>query len=176
MSVSKITGQIVYYYPHADLFNDVQEQSAFMCKNIVSKDGDDLVERYVITPDEEHMFKLCLREALPSIYDTVRVLTHGIDDAITDAMDASTLGGIISATMPTGKYVVIRLMDNGAYNPNEVKIVDSALQTAIELGCLSEFYTRVIHQDLTKLSAAKFSAQMSVVANRIIGLRKKTSL
>ena len=176
MSAATITGQIVFYYPHTSLFEDVQEQSAYMCKNIVSKDGDELVERFIITPDEEHMFKLCLREALPSVYTTIRVLTHGIENAIVDSMSNTDLNAIISGTLPAGNYVVIRVMDNGAYNPNEVKIADSALQTAIELGTLSEFYTRVVEQDLTKLSAAKFAAQIKVLAKSIIGLRKKSVL
>lgn len=175
------SGEIIYYYDHNALFDDVQHESAFMCKNIVSKEGEALSERFSITADEEPMFKLCLREILPVIYETVRPLTHGIDDAISDDMLGSTLKAIpdlsgLEGVVDADEYVVIRLQDNAAYNPNMLKIVDSSLQTAIEQGALSEFYARVVHKELTEMSAAFFSSQVTSLARRIVELRKKTSL
>lgn len=175
------TGEIIYYFDHKDLFDDVKHESAFMCKNIVSKDGDPLSERFAITDDEEQIFGLTIREILPVIYEAVRPLTHGIDDAISDDMLGSVLKAIpdlsgLEGVVNDDEYVVIRLQDNGAYNPNMLKIVDSSLQTAIEQGALSEFYARVVHRDLTEMSAAFFSSQVTSLTRRIVELRKKTVL
>jgi len=175
------TGEIIFYYDHKDLFDDVKHESAFMCKNIVSKDGDPLSERFAITDDEEAIFGLTLREVLPVIYETVRPLTHGIESAINDGMTGANLKLIdglstLSGINDSDKYVVIRLQNNGAYNPNMLKIVDASIQTAIEQGALSEFYARVVHKDLTEMSAAFFSAQVTSLTRRLVELRKKTVL
>lgn len=174
------TGEIIYYFDHKDLFDDVKHESAFMCKNIVSKDGDPLSERFAITDDEEQIFDLTLREILPVIYEAVRPLTHGIENAINDGMAGSEIKNIDGLSglnvNDSDKYVVIRLQNNGAYNPNMLKIVDSSLQTAIEQGALSEFYARVVHRDLTEMSAAFFSSQVTSLTRRIVELRKKTVL
>ena len=174
------TGEIIFYYAQSGVFDDVQHQSAFMCKNIVTKEGDDLSERFAITEDEAPMFSLCLREILPIIYEAVRPLTHGITDALNDDMLGSALKDIEGLSAldvdDDAKYIVIRLQDNAAYNPNELKIADSTIRSSIEQGVLSEFYSRVVHKELTEMSGALFNTQVSALTRRIVGLRKKTSL
>lgn len=168
--------QIVFYFLHKTLFENVQHQSAFMCKNIVSKDGEDLSERFSITDDEEPMFKLCLAESIPNIYDTIKPLTYNISDAFTKEMSDNDLTDLIGSHSSdgAGPWVVFRIMDNGAYNPNTLELVDSALRSSIEQGVLAEFYTRVTHSDLTKLSATMFTGQLRALGQRILALRKKT--
>lgn len=180
MNTRLIEGQIVFYYTHHDLFEDVQHQSAFMCKNIVSKEGDDLMERYAITDDEEGMFKICLRETIPDIYDTLKGLMHGIDGAITESITQSE----IRTSAPSeafarlftddGPYLLIRMNDNGAYNPNDIQQVDTALLSTLTQGVLFNFYTRVMHPELTKLAATTFTGQNQALAARTMPLRKKT--
>ena len=182
MYTKDIEGQIVFYYPHKTLFENVQHQSAFMCKNIISKEGDDLSERYAITDDEEPMFVLCLGETLPDVYDVMKVITHGIAPAFYSeipgaeflALDEALASDATLGIETSEKYVVVRVDDNEAYNPNNLRIVDSALRSGIEQGALANFYTRVIHPDLTKLATSAFAGQLQVLAQRIIPLRKKT--
>ncbi len=175
---TNITGQIVFYYPHTALFDDVQHQSAFMCKNIVSKEGEDLSERYAITGDEKGMFDICLREAMPDIYDAIKGITYGIENAIDESMTGAALKQIASSLSvdDNALFVVICVQDNGAYNPNDPRISDNALQSAIEAGVLSEFYSRVTHPDLTKLSATEFVSSVKNVVDRTMPLRKKSTL
>lgn len=179
MYTKALDGQIIFYYPHSTLFENVQHISAFMCKNIVSKDGEDLMERFAITDDEEPMFQICLRDTLPSVYESLKVLTHGIDDAFNNGLTGAQLKALDSslATLPVTdaeKYVVIRTVDHQAYNPNDVGLVDETLQSAIEQGTLADFYTKVPHDTLTKITAAQFTTQITVLARRIIGLRRKS--
>lgn len=179
-------GQIIFYFAQDVLFDNVKHQSAFMCKNIVSKDGEDLSERFAITDDEADMFALCLRETLPSIYDQVKGITYGVTDAFTDGMLGSTFKAIFTDATPSEKaalgvddaknYVVIRVQDNGAYNDNDLRQADSALQTAIEGGTIATFYTRVTHPDLTKLSDGVAAGQLVILAKRLVPLRKKSVL
>lgn len=178
-----IEGQIVFYYPYSTLFEDVQHQSAFMCKNIVAKEGEDLSERFAITDDEKGMFELCIRETVPEIHDIISALTYNIPDAIYPNISTEEL--ILKDTdfdtsppiLTTGEhYVVFRTVDNRAYNPNAVTLADAALQSALEQGALANFYARVIHPDLTKMSASMFSAQCGALSQRIIPLRKKSFL
>ena len=181
MYTKNVTGQIIFYYAHKDLFEDVQHESAYMCKNLVTKEGEDLSEQFAITDDEQPMFALCLREALPAIYDKVKVLTHGINDALYDIITGTNLKNLDPALSTlvvdsSGNYVVIRVNNYGAYNPNDLKLVDSALQSSIEQGCLAEYYTRVLNKDLTEISAGNFAAQVMALALRVVPLRKKSVL
>lgn len=227
MYTKSLQGEIIFYYPHADLFDDVKHQSAFMTKNIVSKEGEDLSERFMITDDEEGMFELCLRESLPDIYEQLKPLTHGIDHAFDgDAEhtpvvneESPEVGSAITGTLyanateqtetvalgldladgevvkteaaaatgyvlsgrtyysrPGTKVVIIRTVDHGAYNPNDITQVDSTLRSAIGSGVLSQFYTRVVNKDLTQVSEAQFQAQIVSLLRRMKGLRRKTVL
>ena len=180
MYTKLVPGQIIFYFPHKLLFENVQHQSAFMCKNIVSKEGEDLSERFAITDDEKPMFELCVDETMPDVFDVMKPLTSGIADAWYGAITGADfiqlntklvdLTGIENAE----KYVVIRINDHEAYNPNTVKLVDSALRSSVEQGVLSTFYTRVTHPDITKLAASMFLGQLQALGQRILPLRKKT--
>ena len=180
MYTKLVPGQIIFYFPHKLLFENVQHQSAFMCKNIVSKEGEDLSERFAITDDEKPMFELCVDESMPDVYDVMKVLTHGISDALHNAITGenfiqlSTELAALKGIDNTEKYVVLRINDHEAYNPNTVKLVDSAIRSSIEQGVLSNFYLRVTHPELTKLAGSMFVGQTQALANRIIPLRKKT--
>ena len=175
-----LPGQIIFYYQHAELFDEVQHQSAYMCKNIVSKEGEDLSERFAITDDEEGMFQICLTETLPDIYDAVKKLTYGIEEALYGSikgadvrlLDFEHLADLDIDAEAT--FVVIRINDHEAYNPNTVRLVDAALRSAIEQGVLSNFYIRVTHPDLTKLAATMFTGQLQALSQRIVPLMKKT--
>lgn len=179
MYTQLLQGQIIFYYQNSSLFDDVQHQSAFICKNIVSKEGEDLSERYAITNDEEPMFKLCLRETMPDVYDIVKPITYGIKDAWYDDITGQQLKNLdtslsVLVVENTGYYTVIRVQNNKAYNPNTVKLVDSALRSTIEQGVLANFYTRVTHPEITKMATTMYAGQSNALTQRIIPLRKKS--
>lgn len=182
MYTKELPGEIIFYFPHSELFDEVQHQSAFMCKNVVSKEGEDLSERFAITDDEASMFELCMGETMPDVYDTMKPLTHGIDNAwfanITGTeiimLDHDHLAQL--DVLPNAKYACLRIQDNEAYNPNTVKVVDSALRSTIEQGVLANFYMRVTHPEITKMSATMYTGQNQVLAKRSIELRKKSVL
>lgn len=180
MYTKLVPGQIIFYFPFKALFEDVQHQSAFMCKNIVSKEGEDLSERFAITDDEEPMFELCVSESAPDVFDIMKPLTSGIEDALYDAISGADFIQLntklvdLQGIENSEKYVVFRINDYGAYNPNTVKLVDSVLRSSIEQGVLAVFYTRVTHPELTKLAATMFTGQLQALSNRILALKKKT--
>lgn len=180
MYTKLVDGLIIFYYDRAKLFDDVQHLSAFMCKNIASKDGEDLSERYAITDDEKGMFDICLRETLPAVYEALRILTYGIPAAFTDSMTGTQIKAAysvlanVTTIVDADAYVVLRVNNHEAYNPNDVALVDSALLSALEQGAVMQFYSRVLQNELTQLSAGQFQGQMENVARRIVPLQKKS--
>jgi len=180
MYTKLVSGQIIFYFPHKLLFENVQHQSAFMCKNIVSKEGEDLSERFAITDDEKPMFELCVDESMPDIYDVMKVLTYSISDALHNAITGADFIQLSEELVDltdidnTENYVVLRINDHEAYNPNTVKLVDSALRSSIEQGVLANFYMRVTHPELTKMAATMFAGQLQALSQRILPLRKKS--
>ena len=186
MKTKLYEGQIIFYYAHDDIFHDVRHQSAFLCKNITSKEGGDISEAFLITEDETDTVALCLREQLPAVFEVARGLTYGIPDATQGQMTGAafkllfpdaTQEEIAALGVDDAKnYVVIRLMDNGAYNPNDPALVDSAFLSAIEQGVLAEYYAKVTHPVVTKVCAEQFGRQLAALSQRLLGLRKKSSL
>lgn len=180
MYTKLLPGQIIFYYPYSELFDEIQHQSAFMCKNVVSKEGEDLSERFAITDDEAGMFQICLFETMPDVYDTMKTLTHGISGAVFDGITGADLKLLDYEHLAPldvenkAKYAVIRIVDHAAYNPNTVTLVDSTLRSTIEMGVLASFYMRVTHPDITKMAASMFTGQNQALANRIVPLKKKT--
>lgn len=178
--ISTATGidKIFFAYDIATIFDDVKHESAFMCKNIVSKEGEDLLERFAITDDEEPMFKLCLSEVLPNVASAFIDLTTGeYKENIAGSIIISTWAAQEWTGIQAGhNYVGFEIQDNKAYANIDPQVFDKALQSAIEEGVLAEFYTRVTHPDLTKLSASIYANKLTVLAAKLTPMRKKSRL
>ena len=178
--ISTVSGvdKIFFAYDIATLFDDVKHASAFMCKNIVSKEGADLSEQFAITDDEEPMFNLCLSQVLPNIAGAFSDLATGeYKEKIQGSEIISTWAAQAWAGIESGHYYVgFEIQDNKAYAAIDPQLFDRALQSTIEDGVLSEFYTRVTHPELTKLSATIYANKLPLLAVRLTPMRKKSRL
>lgn len=80
----KETGKITFYYNSEKLFNDVSLMSAYMTKNLKSEAGS-AMDEFSISDDERDIYDVCVRQALPNIYETMMKITSGDGNAFDDA-------------------------------------------------------------------------------------------
>lgn len=168
-----VDSNIVFLFEKAGVFDDIRQLSTFMAKNAANKEGQPLLEQYAISEDEEPMFNLCLRDCLPDVWGIMVKLTHGVDDPYGEVTFNSTTYGDL--TVKTGvPYVKFAIVDNGAYNPNLLKIVDASIQSTMEQGVLEKWYTRIAQADLLKMANLGFASESSALARRLMQLLRKS--
>lgn len=173
----KEIGTITFYYNSKGLFDDISLMSAYMTKNLSNESGSTMDE-FNISDDEEDMYKACIRQTLPNIYETTMKITSGVEDAFEDCVkvvsDETTesLTGL-GLTRKAGDYIEITLQDNDAYNKNVLSLIDATLLNCLKYGILAEFYSICVNMDLYRIAQDKFMANLFQLKRRLFQLKKK---
>lgn len=157
------TGKIKFYYKRDVLFNEISLMSNYMAKNLSSKDGNSLTDEYAISDDERDLVDVCIRAALPDIYEAMTKITSSVTNAFDD--DAIVSGD---------HCVVFTLQDNDAYNSNVLTLVDASLNNCIKQGTLKEIYSTIVNPEFFKISADRFVAELFKLKQRLFQLKKKS--
>ena len=170
---------ILFYYDRETLFNDVSLMSNYMCKNLSTKDGNSLTDDYSISDDDQKLVEVCIRAALPDIYEAMTKITYSVtsafDDSVTEA--GSKSGKLIdetSVTIPAGNYVEFTLLDNQSYNQNVIPMVDASLYNCIQYGTLKEVYSTIAQPEFLKLCEEGFVSELFKLKQRLFQLKKKS--
>lgn len=173
----KTQGKITFYYDSNNLFNDVSLLSAYMTKNLATESGS-AMDEFAITDDEQEIFKLCVKQTLPNIYESMLKITNGTQRSFSDEHNVSgeviddepkegTLGRV------DGKYAEITIQDNNAYNINVLTLVDSTIEECIKYGVLAEFYSINANATLQSIAQSKFANCLLLLNQRLFQLKKK---
>ena len=157
------TGKIKFYYKRDVLFNEISLMSNYMAKNLSTKDGNSLTDEYAISDDEKDLVDVCIRAALPDIYEAMTKITSTVTNAFDD--DAIVSGD---------HCVVFTLQDNDAYNSNVLTLVDASLNNCIKQGTLKEIYSTIVNPEFFKISADRFVAELFKLKQRLFQLKKKS--
>lgn len=195
----KTSGKITFYYDSDKLFNDVSLMSAYMTKNLKSETGS-IMDEFSISDDERDVFDVCVRQALPNIYESMMKVTKNDEAAFDDAHilaigterttkgdgDAKTENAVsikdgtdenaVAGTLGrfAGTYVEFNIMDNDAYNDNVLNLVDATLLNCLKHGVLAEFYAICVNGDLYRISQDKFTTSLFQLKQRLFQLKKKS--
>lgn len=169
---NKETGKITFYYNNDGLFSDVSLMSAYMTKNLANESGS-LMDEFNISDDEKDIYKVCVRQTLPNIYETMMKITSGIDNAFEDEVTVSTQESD-GLKRSAGTYIELTMQDNDAYNSNVLSLVDATLLNCLKYGVLAEFYSICVNADLYRLANDKFTANLFQLKKRLFQLKKKS--
>lgn len=154
--IEKNDGVITFTYGSDDTFNDVGLLSAYMTK-VLAKEKGASMDDLAISEDERDVYDVCVKQALPNIYEVVVKITSGVEDAF-----KSEDGNI-----------VFNIRDNESYNSNVLTIVDETLHTCLKYGILAEFYSVNTNADLQRISLAKYADSIAQLKQRLFQLKKK---
>ena len=169
---NKSKGTITFSYNSKDIFNDVMLLSSYMCKNIVMQNGSALDE-FAISEDEEEVYKVCVKQTLPAIYDAMIKITSGVDGAFNDSFVVAEeeKDGLCRKE---GTYIEFTIKDNKEYNKNVLSLVDATLRDCVKYGTLTEFYSISLNGELFGLAQDKFVSNISQLKQRLFQLKKKS--
>lgn len=169
---NKTAGTITFYYDSDKLFNDVSLMSAYMTKNMKNETGS-LMDEFSISDDEKDIYKVCVRQALPNIYETMMKITSGTGGAFEDEAEVKTkeTSGL---KREIGTYIEFSMQDNASYNKNVLTLVDATILNCLKHGILAEFYAVCINPDLYRIAQDKFTANLFQLKQRLFQLKKKS--
>lgn len=167
---NKEIGVITFSYDNAEMFNDVSLLSAYMAKSWAGTESP--VDEFTITSDEEELYGVCLKQALPDIYEVLMKLSSGIAEAFNDSVEvnADEQDGL---KRKKGKYIEISINGTGEYNANVLGLVDATLRDCIKYATLSEYYSFCLNKDLQAIAAGKYSNSLILLNQRLFQLKKK---
>lgn len=168
---NKTDGIIAFSYNSDKLFNDVSLMSAYMTKNLKTEVGY-VMDEFNISDDERDIYDVCVRQALPNIYETMMKITSGVDNAFSDEIELTTdeTDGLKRAK---GKYIEFNIQNNDAYNSNVLNLVDATLLNCLKYGILAEFYSICVNVDLHRIAQDKFTTSLFQLKQRLFQLKKK---
>ncbi len=168
----KTEGSITFFYDSDKLFNDVSLMSAYMTKNLKS-DAGSMMDEFNISDDEKDIYKVCVRQTLPNIYETMIKITSGVENAFEDESTVSTKeqNGL---KRDAGTYIEFSIQNNDAYNDNILSLVDATLLNCLKHGILAEFYSVCVNADLYRLAQDKFITSLVQLKQRLFQLKKKS--
>lgn len=168
---NKTTGEITFYYDSDGLFNDISLMSAYMTKNIQG-DGGSMMDEFNISDDEKDIYKVCVRQTLPNIYETMMKITSGIGNAFDDEYTITT-AETTGLKRAKGTYIEFTLQDNDSYNENVLNLIDATLLNCLKYGVLAEFYSICVNTDLYRIAQDRFTTSLFQLKQRLFQLKKK---
>ena len=154
--IEKKNGIIKFRYGSNDTFNDVSLLSAYMTKNLAGEKGS-LMDEFTISDDERQVYDVCVKQALPTIYEAMIKITSGVDEAFKATADS----------------IEFNILDNEAYNINVLTIVDETLNTCLKYAILAEFYSVCLNAELQRVALAKYADSLAQLKQRLFQLKKK---
>lgn len=152
----KENGAIKFSYKADDLFNDVGLISAFMAKNLQNEKGS-LLDEFAITSDERELFDMCVKQALPNIFD-----------------EMLKMSSCVTGIEEKDGNIVLSFMDNNSYNDNALTLVDMTIYDCLKYGVLSEFYSICVHTDLLTLAQGKYAEMLRLLNKRLVPLKMRS--
>ena len=169
---NKEIGIITFSYNDEEMFNEVSMLSAYMAKSWAGEGAS--IDDYCITSDEKELYDSCLRQALPSIYETMLKMSSGIEDAFKDSVELKS-DETDGLKRKAGKYIEISINGTGEYNSNLLSLVDSTLRDCIKFSTLAEYYSFCMNKDLQAVAGSKYSNSLLLLDQRLFQLKKKAT-
>ena len=162
-ATSSAPAKIQFYYNRNTVFNEVSLMSNYMAKNLATKDGNSLTDEYAISDDEHDLVDICIRAALPDIYEAMTKITNLVADAFDD-----------DVTVSGNSCVSFTILDNAAYNDNVLSIVDASLNNCVKFGTLKEIYSTLPQPEFFNSCSNRFVGELFKLKQRLFQLKKKS--
>lgn len=119
---------ITFTYLTDDLFNLVMMKTMYRAKHIKDDKGKSLIDDYGVSQDERGVVNEFVKTAANLVFRSVLKITKGVSGAIA-----------IDVTETTGN-IVLKILDNTAYNANVLTYVDTLIKETIIYKVISEWY------------------------------------
>ena len=159
MAQNKENNKIVFSYTVESIFDKASRASAYNCKNIADKQGNNMMSEFVLSVDDKDMFMQGLDSVLTDIYEKIIKLT-----------DRETGNAL---QIEENDTITMTIKDNSAYNENVLAMVDGTLQDCLVSGALRQWYKNCAHAELLDLYTKTFVSDLEKLFGRMFQLKIK---
>lgn len=173
MSYTKIvaagnaSAMVRFHYLTEGLFNEVSVLSNYRAKTIKDGTGKSQSDDYAISENERDIFGINLNYAINDIFAEVVKQTKGITNSI--FVDA-TVG---DPNAIVGKASGFSVADHGAYNDNNLTLIDNAIRKAIINNILKSWYKYNGLQADMQMAELEYNTALVQINQRMFELKKK---
>lgn len=126
---------ISFYYTMDELFNINSLWTMYKAVHKIDGTGENQVDSLAITEDERDIFNSILSDAVFDVFNRFLKYTKSITNAILFNEDYTPSGG------DPAKSVVVKIVDNDAYNDNYLKPIGKVLEKALRFYVLKEWFS-----------------------------------
>ena len=147
--------KIIFTFSKSTLFEDLKMTSAHKAQQIITKEGTDLSDMYIITDGELSYFSKWLEATLPLITAALP------QQHLTTATDSTTV--TITAYTDTTRDL----------SEGNIVSADGILRNLLLFGCLAEWYSDTAYTDFQQEYAAKLGENIKLFATTLWDSRKR---
>lgn len=154
-TIDNVNNKIVFSYIKTSLFEDLKRISAIKSQQIVTKEGVDQSDMFIITDDEVEYLDSWLTTALPYITSSVP------QQHLTTTIDSD--------------YVTITSFSDSTRNISEGNIItaDGILRNLLIFGCLSEWYSNTANATFAQEYSTKLGENIKLFSEILFDSRKR---
>lgn len=167
-------GVIRFRYDTDTLFDAVSGRTLFRAKNAqAAVEGanvvQDMTNRWAITQNELATFKKSLEKSLYDVFPEVVKLTVGVEDS--PFFDA-TITPLEGGDALDGNWSGFSIVNNAAYNENNVTLVDKKLYNILVYLIMIDWYVMIgLDGEAQKIEALKIR-ELAALSDALFDLRK----
>lgn len=147
--------KIIFAFSKSTLFEDLKMTSALKAQQIVSKDGTDLSDMYIITDGEQSYLDRWLEATLPLITSSLP------QQHLTTSEDSTTV--TITAYTDTARDL----------SEGNILSADGILRNLLLFGCLAEWYSETAYPAFQEEYSVKLAENIKLFASTLWDSRKR---
>ena len=162
-----VPATIQFYYSSDSMFRFVKLRSSFRARAVKDQAGNAQLDDISISNDEKTLVLHFLRESIENIF----MLFRKVSDTITEKPTAVDIN-FIPTGGTEGKYSVGKVIDNNAYDPSILQIIDTKIENCIQYFIMSEWYLICGMENDAKINALKYQEYLKEINNLSFELRR----
>jgi hypothetical protein len=167
--VGEVLANVRFHFLTESLFNEVSVLTQYRAKTIKDGAGKSLSDDYAISENERDIFLLNLNYAINDIFAEVVKQTKGITASIFVNAEVS----LPVADAIVGDASGFAVVDHGAFNDNNLTLIDNAIRKAVVNNILKAWYKHNGLQTDMQMAELEYNSAILAINQRMFELKKK---
>ena len=159
---------IIFHYDKNTMFDIVSLRTIYRAKNIKNEKGESMIDDLAITDDETDAFEIFMRRTTYDAFQIVLKMTTGVSNDPIFIDETITINNV-----DYPHQYGFKVVDNQAYNDNNLYTVDDGVQKFIEASVLEMWYELVgVEAEYERWALKKAEYRKDLITNRLFQLKK----
>lgn len=164
---------IIFYYGKQEIFDNISLRTIYRARTLVDSKGESQIDNFGMSADEMDAFLIFIKQAVNDAFSIVLKMTTGISTQPVFFDETITLNVSGNGQTQKNNQYGFKIVDEAAYNENNLYTVDDGVKKYIEASIMSQWYDLVGHtEEYAKWIAKKDDARQDLITKRLFQLRK----